>query len=228
MNALLAAAAAFFLLHMMPATPLRGRLIALAGEGPYLGAFTVLAIATIWWLATTFGAAPPGQDYWTVPPWWLWLEAGLILFALILAVTGMLTPNPSSLGAAKVLENPNAADGIFAITRHPMMWGIAIWAIAHTISQATVRGFVFFGTFAATALIGSWLQQRRKRATLPAWAEFEAKTSFVPFAAILDGRAKLSLKAIGWVRIAIAVLVWALLLHFHVLLFGRQPLPIYS
>ncbi len=228
MNALLAAAAAFFLLHMVPATPLRGRLVALAGEGLYTGAFSVLSFAAIWWLATAFGATTPGQDYWTVPPWWMWLKAGLILFAFILIVAGVLSPNPSATGAANILENSNAAGGILAITRHPVMWGIAIWAIAHMVSQATARGFVFFGAFAATALIGSWLQQRRKRATLPAWAEFEAKTSFVPFAAILDGRAKLSLKAIGWVRIAIAVLIWALVLHFHFQLFGRQPLPIYT
>lgn len=228
MNALLAAASVFFLLHMVPATPLRGRLVALAGEGPYLGAFSVLSLIAIWWLAETFGAASPGQDFWTLPPWWLWLNAALVLFALILAVAGLFSPNPSSTGAAKLLENRDAAEGIFAITRHPVMWGIAIWAIAHMISEATLRGFAFFGAFAATALIGSWLQQKRKRASVPGWAAFEAKTSFVPFAAILEGRAKFSFRAIGWWRIAIAILVWAVILHFHARLFGAQPLPLYS
>ncbi len=46
------------------------------------------------------------------------------------------------------------------------MWGIAIWAVAHMVSQPSLRGFVFFGGFAATALIGSYVQQRRKRAQL--------------------------------------------------------------
>ncbi|MGO8953475.1 MAG: NnrU family protein [Rhodomicrobium sp.] len=228
MKTLFAAASAFFVLHMLPSTPLRGRLIASAGEGPYLGAFSVLSLISVWWLAASFEAAPYGGKLWLVPAWWLWFKAALILFALILVAGGVLSPNPSSPGAAKLLDKSNVAEGIFAITRHPVMWGIAIWAIAHAIGQATVRGFEFFGAFAATALIGSWLQQMRKRAAFPSWAAFEAKTSFFPFAAILEGRAKLSLAAIGWWRIAIAVIVWATILHFHYRLFGAQPLPIHT
>jgi uncharacterized membrane protein len=191
-----------------------------------MGVFSLLSLATIWWLVTAFEAAPYGDKFWIVPAWWLWLKLALVLFALILVAGGVLTPNPASPGAAKVLENPKIGEGIFAITRHPVMWGVAIWAIAHMISEATVRGFSFFGTFAATALVGSWLQQRRKRATLPAWASFEERTSYIPFAAIVEGRAKFSLKAVGWWRIAIAVVIWALIVHFHYQLFGAQPLPV--
>ena len=226
MNALLAASAAFFLLHLLPATPLRARFIAAAGEPVYAAIFSIASAAAIWWMVSSFNAAPYGDKLWAAPAAWLWLKAALILFAFILAVGGLATPNPSAPGGDEVLEQGNAAAGIFAITRHPLMWGIAIWAVAHTISQASLRGLVFFGGFAATALIGSYLQQRRKRAQLPGWAAFEAKTSFVPFAAILDGRAALSLKAIGWWQIAIAVALWAVILHFHMRWFGAQPLPL--
>ena len=225
MNALLVASAAFFLLHMLPATPLRARFIALTGEPVYSAVFSLASVVAIWWLASSFNAAPYGAKLWTVPEWWLLLKAALILFASILVVAGFATPNPSAPGGAKVLEKGNAAGGIFAITRHPAMWGFAIWAIAHLISQGTVRGFAFFGCFAATALIGSWLQQRRKRAELAGWPAFEARTSFWPFAAIVEGRAKLSLQAIGWRRIAAAVILWAVILHAHAWLFGVQPLP---
>ncbi|MGA7326644.1 MAG: NnrU family protein [Rhodomicrobium sp.] len=225
MTGLLAAATAFFVLHLVPSTPLRRSLVASWGEGPYMGAFAILSLATIWWLVSQFIAAPFGTKLWSVPDWWLWLKAALILFAFILAVCGFLTPNPSTPAGTKALSNPKAAEGIFAVTRHPVMWGIAIWAMAHMISQATVRGFLFFGTFAATALIGCWLQQQRKRKTLPNWSAFEGKTSYFPFAAILEGRAKLSLGAIGWWRIAIAVVLWALIIHFHYAAFGVRPLP---
>ena len=94
------------------------------------------------------------------------------------------------------------------------------------ISQATWRGFTFFGAVAATALIGSWLQQSRKHDTLPGWAAFEAKTSYFPFVAILQGRARFSLGAIGWRRIAIAVVHGPPFSHFHSWLFGAHPLPI--
>lgn len=220
------ASSAFFLLHLLPATPLRHRAIALAGEAPYSGVFSLLSIVALWWMVRAFEAAPFGRGFWSVPVWWLWLEAAVILFALVLIVGGILTPNPSSPGGGEIIaQRQDLAQGIFAITRHPVMWGIAIWAIAHAVSEATLRGFEFFGTFAATALIGSWLQQRRKKAEIPAWARFEAKTSYLPFAAIIQGRTKLSLKAIGWWRIAVAVILWAAILHFHYQLFGVQPLP---
>lgn len=228
MNALLAASAAFFLLHLLPATPLRPRLIGVAGEPVYAAIFSVASAAAIWWMVSSFNATPFGDKLWVAPDAWQWLKAVLILFAYILIVGGVATPNPSAPGGDKVLEKGNAASGIYAITRHPVMWGIAIWAISHTISQPTLRGFVFFGGFAATALIGSYLQQRRKRKELAEWPVFEAKTSFVPFAAILDGRAALSLKAIRWWQIAIAVVLWAAILHFHLRWFGAQPLPLLS
>ena len=228
MNALLAASAAFFLLHMLPSTPLRPRLVAVLGQQAYLGAFSLAAAITLWWSIHAFWAVDPTGRFWAVPAWWLWIKAALILFAFILIVGGLLTPNPSVPGGDKVLARRDAAGGIFAITRHPFNWGVAIWAIAHLVSQATVRGFVFFGMFAAMALIGSWLQQRRKRAELSGWSSFEAKTSFLPFAAILQGRAALSLKAIGWWQIAVAAILWAAILHFHMRWFGAQPLPFLS
>lgn len=225
MSALLAASAAFFLLHMVPGTPLRARVVALTGEQVYMALFSVASAAAIWWMVSSFNAAPYGGKLWTAPGAWLLLKAVLVLFAYILIVAGMATPNPYAPGGAQLPENAYAAGGVFAITRHPVMWGIAIWAIAHTISQPNTRGAVFFGGFAATALIGSWLQQRRKRATLPGWPAFEAKTSFWPFAAILEGRVGISLNAIGWRKIAVAAVIWAVILYFHVRWFGAQPLP---
>lgn len=227
MGALVAAAAWFFVLHMLPSTPLRPRSVAIVGEGGYLAVFSILSAVAVWWLWTRFNVAPYGDKLWDVPVWWPWLKAVLILFSFILIFGGLLTPNPSLPGSAKLLENTNAAAGIFAITRHPVMWGVAIWAVSHLISQATWRGLAFFGSLAATALIGSWLQQICKRAAIPAWSAFEAKTSFFPFVAILQGRARFSVSAIGWWRIGIAVVAWALILHFHSWIFGVQPLPVH-
>jgi uncharacterized membrane protein len=223
---LLLAASTFFLIHLVPSMPLRRKIIAATSEKAYMAGFAVLSLAALVWMITEFNTAPYGTKLWVMPDWWPWLKAALILFALILAICGVLTPNPSSPGAEKTLAKLNASGGIFAITRHPVMWGAAIWAITHAISAATVRGLLFFCAFAATALIGSWLQQRRKRAGNPAWAAFEAKTSFFPFAAILQGRAKLSIDTIGLRRIALGALTWFAMLYFHARLFGVQPLPV--
>ena len=226
MGALSVASVWFFILHTLPSTPIRARSIAIAGLGVYTAVFAILSLIAVVWMSMQFASAPYGEKLWFVPGWWPWAKAALMLFAFILVFGGTLTPNPSAPGAEKVLDDPNAARGVFAITRHPVMWGVAIWAITHLISQGTWRGIAFFGSFAATALIGSWLQQKRKRATIPAWARFEAKTSFFPFVAILQGRAKLRVKEIGWKSLAIAVIAWAAILHFHSWIFGFHALPL--
>ena len=159
---------------MLPSTPLRPRAVAIAGEGAYTAIFSIISLITIYWLRTQFNAAPYGDKLWRAPDWWRWVQAALVLFSFILMFGGLLTPNPSAPGGAEALRTPQVADGIFAITRHPVMWGVAIWAVTHMISQATWRGFAFFGSLAATALIGSWLQQNRKRGAVPGWADFEA------------------------------------------------------
>jgi uncharacterized membrane protein len=218
------AAAAFFLLHMLPSTPIRARLVAIAGERAYLGAYAILSLLLLWWLVARYNAAPYGEKLWIAPSWWTWVKAVLILFAFILIICGATSPNPSSPGAGKLLSRGDVSGGIFAITRHPIMWGVGIWALSHLVSQATVPGLLFFGSLAATALVGSWLQDHRKRAALEGWSQFEAKTSFFPFAAILEHRSRLDIKALGWWRIAFAVALWAALLHFHLMFFGVRPL----
>jgi uncharacterized membrane protein len=142
---LVVAAAAFFLLHVLPSTPVRARSVALAGEGVYLAVFSLLSLVTIWWLTKQFNAAPCGTKLWFAPSWWPWLQAALILFALILSVGGLTTPNPSSPGAGKLLESPHAAGGIFAITRHPVYVGCRNLGIgAHGFSCYAPRPLVFW------------------------------------------------------------------------------------
>jgi uncharacterized membrane protein len=227
MNALFAAGAAFFLLHLFPSTPLRKQATGRLGEKLYLGIFATFSLILIWWLARSYNHAAYGEKLWSMPSWWPWVMAALLLLVSILTVGGYSTPNPSFPGAGRLLDRRDAAGGVFAITRHPLMWAVAIWAIAHMLSQATARGFLFFGAFAATALVGAWLQEMRKRRALGGpWAAFEKKTSFIPFAAILQGRARLSLQTIGWWRLAIAILLWLAILAVHAWLFGVRPLPI--
>lgn len=215
----------FLAIHIVPATPLRGRAIAAIGEGAYLGLFSVLSLVSIWWWVELFNATAADPRLWTYPVWWPWVKAAIILFAAILFVGGLTQPNPTLPQGGRLLERPDVGQGIFAITRHPLMWSFGLWGIAHFLSQPNWRGFWFYGVFALTAIGGAVLQERRKaRQYGPSWQRFTAKTSFVPFLAVLTGRARLSLAEIGWWRIAVAVLLWGLLLHLHPWLFGASPL----
>ena len=225
---MLAIAALFFLaIHIVSATPLRERAVASMGEGAYLGVFSLISLLSIWWWVRVFNIAPHGADLWSYAQWWPLLKAAILLFAFVLFVAGVSSPNPTLPNAGKLLERPGVGAGVFAVTRHPLMWAFGLWGIAHLISQPNWRGFWFFGLFAITALGGAMLQETRKaRAYGASWRNFTAKTSFVPFLALAQGRATLRLADIGWWRIALAVLLWAGMLLLHVGLFGVPPFPV--
>lgn len=216
----------FLAIHIVPATPLRRNATAAMGEGGYMGLFSLLSLIVLVWWVQLFNTTPYDAALWTVPVWWPWIKAALMLLAAVLFVAGLSSPNPTLPQGGKLLEQPDVGSGIFAVTRHPLMWSFGLWGIAHLVSQPNWRGVWFFGVFALTAIAGSVLQERRKAATYgTSWQRFTAKTSFVPFLAILQGRARLSLVEIGWWRIGLAVFIWALLLHLHPWLFGAAALP---
>ncbi len=216
----------FLGIHIVPATPLRRTVVGAIGEGPYMGLFSLVSLIVIWVWVRAFNAAAPDPVLWAFPIWWPWLKALIILGAAVLFVGGLSSPNPTLPNKGALLERPGVAQGIFAVTRHPLMWSFGLWGIAHLISQPNWRGFWFFGLFALTAIGGAVLQEWRKSETYGAsWDRFAAKTSFIPMLAVLQGRARLSIAEIGWWRIGVAVLLWAIMLHLHPWLFGAAPLP---
>ena len=72
--------------------------------------------------------------------------------------------------------------GVFTITRHPMMWGFALWAGVHLMVLAMPKALVFDGSIIVLALVGAMMQDRKKSALMgEAWHEWTAQTAFIPF-----------------------------------------------
>lgn len=220
------AALAFIGFHLVPSSPVRGLTVRRFGEAAYLIGFSTISLLTIIWLVVAFFDAPRGAPLWSPGPVWVWAQALLMLFALGLVTGGLGVQNPSAIGQGKAVARADISKGIFAITRHPVMWGAAIWGLTHIAAQPNLRGLLFFGAIVVVALLGSWRQEQRKaREWGEAWARWRAKTSFVPFAAILAGRNRLNFRAIGYHLLVAAVLLWVGLLHGHGWLFGVNVLP---
>jgi len=51
--------------------------------------------------------------------------------ALILVAGGVLVSNPSATGRESALDQPEPARGALRVTRHPVMWGVGLWAAVH-------------------------------------------------------------------------------------------------
>jgi len=220
------AALAFVGFHLVPSSPVRVWVVQRLGEPTYLIGFSIISALTLVWLVIAFYGAPRGAQLWFPGTIWVWIQALLMLFALALVTGGLGVPNPSAVGQGGAFQRANISEGIFAVTRHPVMWGAAIWGVTHIISQPTLSGLLFFGAIIVVALAGSWRQEQRKaREFGETWARWKAKTSFLPFAAILAGRNRLNLRAIGYHLLVAAVLLWLGLLLGHRWLFGARVLP---
>ena len=149
-----------------------------------------------------------------------------MLALVFFVVCGNATPNPSSVGSEKVLERENAAGGIFSITRHLLLCGIALWALAHLIANGDVASLLFFASMLLLMLAGAASQEAKKRAMLgEAWDRFANQTSFFPFVAIVQGRRTLDWKGIGWWRLALSLVVYGALVALHAWVIGISPIP---
>ena len=219
---LIVASLAFLATHYVASTPLRDVLVKTMGKA-YLGVYTLIAFATLGWMIWAFYHAPFVNLWYAVAlrP----LPLILMPFALIFIVCALTTPNPTLVGKEKLLGSKEPARGILRITRHPLMWGFALWALSHIVARGDAAAVIFFGTFAVLAVSGAWLIDRRKAATHgEEWRRFAAVTSNVPFGAIAGGRNQFKAGEIGWWKVALALVLYALLVVFHHRLFGAHAI----
>jgi uncharacterized membrane protein len=227
---LVAAAAAFLLIHLaISGTRVRGAITGAIGEGPYMGLFSLASLACLVWMSIAYVHAQRGGGdpvWWTATPVTKWIQLVVTFVAFMLIVPGLLTPNPTSVRQEGQLTKPDAARGILRVTRHPFLWGVALWAAGHLMVNGDLASLLLFGSLLVLAILGTGsIDAKRRRALGEAWDAFAAKTSAVPFAAIATGRQSLSIGEIGWWRLGMAVIVWGALVFAHPLLFGVSPLP---
>ena len=163
------------------------RLRAKLGDAAFLGLYSAIALALFVPLVTIyFGNRHTGPWLWAVevgPVLRVLLYLGMTL-GLILAVGSLLRPSPASL----VPNAPAEVRGVYRVTRHPLVLGLAlIWAL-HLVPNASTADVAFFGGFLLFSLAGAWHQDARKLHTGDAkFREFHAATSFLPFGRGISG-----------------------------------------
>jgi uncharacterized membrane protein len=227
---LIAAAAAFVLIHfLISGTRVRDGLIARLGEGPYLGLFSLGSALILTWLGFAYGGArndPGNHIVWMADPAMHYVQLVIQFFAVFLIVVGLTTPNPTSVKQEGVLERPEAVRGILRVTRHPFLWGVALWALGHLLVNGDAASLILFGSMLGLALFGTaGIDAKRRRLQGPKWEPFAGQTSNVPFLAIAQGRQRFSLGEMGWWRVALAVGIWIALAYGHPYIFGVVALP---
>jgi uncharacterized membrane protein len=204
---------------------LRGTIVGRIGERAYLGLFSLLSIGGLIWLVRAYAHAER-ISLWSPPPALRWAAPALVLVAFLFVVIGLTTPSPTATGGESRLDQAAPAQGILRVTRHPFLWGVALWATTHLALNGDSASLLLFGSLLLLALLGPLLiDAKRRRAYGPKWERFATVTSNVPFAAIAAGRNTLPRNEIGAWRLVVAVGAWVGMLAVHAWLFGVSALP---
>jgi uncharacterized membrane protein len=139
---LVAATLVFLASHFIPSTPLRPALVRTMGEWPYRGLYSLVAFITLGWMIWAYAATP------REPLFAGHREIAFVLMplAFMLIACGYWR-NPTMVGADRLLRSEDPARGIIRITRHPIMWGVMLWAVAHIVARGDLKSLIFFGGF---------------------------------------------------------------------------------
>lgn len=209
---------------VLSSTRLRGNLRDQLGERGFLALYSVVALATFAWFVTAYAHAPQ-IPLWPFVPRMALVPLVVMPFAAILIIGGYTTANPTAVGMERAAGDDDPAPGILRVTRHPVLWGLGLWALSHIPPNGDLASLLFFGSLAVLALGGTALIDRKKRLALGSnWARLAEVTSNIPFAAILSGRSRLRPHEIGLLRIIAGLLLYAVLLLAHPLITGRPVL----
>lgn len=221
------ALALFLASHSIPAVPaIRRSLVARMGEPVYLIGYSLLSLAILAWLIIAALRAPY-LELWPVTLWSRWVPVLTMPLVCLLLVAGVSSANPLSFGALPRHFDP-ARPGIVAITRHPVLWAVTLWAAAHLPPNGHVAAVLAFGLFSGFGLMGNAIVDGKIRRHLGAetWQRLATGTSAVPFVALWRKQAHFRWRDIGVWRLGAALALYALVLILHESLFGVSPLPL--
>jgi uncharacterized membrane protein len=207
--------ALFAATHMaLSSTSLRPRLVATLGERGFLGAYSLVALATFVPLIWVYIAnRHEGALLWAVPIgtaglWALYVGQAV---AWTLVVAGLASPSPATVGLPedRRLTEPK---GVHRITRHPLFMGVGLAGLLHLPVNGFTSDVAFWAGLPVFAIVGCAHQDARKRATQAGYAEWIARTPFLPFAGAGAGWGLRELSPVI-VAVGVAVTVGLRLLH---------------
>jgi uncharacterized membrane protein len=206
----------------LSSTVLRARLVKRLGERGFRGLFVLQAAATLAWLIYAYGDAPY-VEVWGNPDWARWVALVVMPVAFVLFSGGLRSDNPTSVGGKPGGFDPQHP-GLYAVTRHPMMWGFGVWAAIHLMANGDVASLILFGAVGGLALAGTLaIDAKKRRADPTLWGRLAPVTSNLPLAALIAGRTRLEPRRLI-VPVISGLVLYGIVLHLHGWMFGVSPL----
>ncbi|MBA3677301.1 MAG: MFS transporter [Sphingosinicella sp.] len=209
------ASAAFVGTHLLLSHPLRPGLAQKLGERAFGGLYSLIAFLTLGLMIYCWRSVDDSVPYWIAPLWWWPIASAIMLFALILLV-GSLIKNPAFPHPGAKPKAIRPATGVFAITRHPMNWSFMLWALVHLSLWGSPRNLIVASAILILALFGSVAQDRKKSERYgEKWREWQARTSFMPFGALFNGKVAWRAARPGWIPLLAGLVLWLAITWYH-------------
>jgi uncharacterized membrane protein len=181
-------------------------------------AYSALSLAVLAWLIGAAGRAPY-VGLWDWAPWQVHVPLTVMGPVCLILALSIGRPNPFSFGGARNDQFDPARPGIVRLSRHPLLLALALWAAAHVVPNGDLAHVILFGTFAAFALLGGRLIDRRKRREMgPEWQGMLDRVAATPLLSVSPSGDTL-------LRLAASIALYGALLWAHPFLFGVSPLP---
>ncbi len=146
MPILIAGLIAFFGVHTISIVnrPLRDRIVARIGEGPWRGLYSLVALGGFAAIVWGYGLARQSPTIVYAPPLW----ARHVTLLLMVPVFPLLL-------AAYLPGRIRTA------TKHPMLFATKLWALGHLLSNGALADLLLFGAFLAWAGVDRVSLKRR-------------------------------------------------------------------
>ncbi|RZL78915.1 MAG: MFS transporter [Sphingomonas sp.] len=213
----LATVTTFVVTHFLLSHPLRRPLVAALGEKGFLGVYSLVAVATLGATVWAYRMAEVTPLLWEVGGG-LWAISTILMLLASVLLMGSLMRNPALVGAQSSAATASAR-GVYAVTRHPMMWAFAVWGVAHILIYPVTKNIILSGAIIVLSLVGAAFQDHKKATLDPqGWSAWIERTSYLPFAAIIAGRAKLG--GFGTHALAGGLILWLAATWAHIPLAG--------
>lgn len=205
-------------------TALKPWLVTRLGMRAYLALYSALSILLLSWLVKAAQTAPR-IDLW---PWnhaLYWFPALLMPLAFVLLVSGFIVSNPLSIAPKDVPFDHERPALTVALTRHPVLWGFALWSFSHLIVNGEFPLALMFLIFILFSLAGIFFIDRKRKKDLGD-VKWNALTKNAP--AILFCSRTLWTRQFRLTNQDAAGMIGGLLLytafrHLHLWLFGIDP-----
>ncbi len=167
--------------HFLLSHTLRRQAIDGFGLTGFRVVYSIIAIVLLLVMFVAYHLSPHGPALWSSNNPALQIAFAAIGYFAVALFVASLFGNPGLVGANLNGLSTRQPDGVYKITRHPMMFSIAIWCVILVMVEPSARNAISCGGLVVLAVVGARLQDAKNSALSGReWTLWASRTPFWP------------------------------------------------